>query len=89
MVDTTKIANEIENARNAINLRRRFTPTDKIPLETKYYGVLIQLATEALSKLGAEGQKSHSESGVSRSYDNASPYSQATLGMVIPRGLSL
>lgn len=84
-----KIANEIDKARNAINLRRRFTPTEDIPVEPQYYHVLIQLTIEALSKIGAEGQTSHSENGVGRVYDNASLYSQSTLGMIVPKVKSL
>lgn len=40
-------------------------------IETKYLGVQIKMAIEMFNKQGAEGQTSHSENGISRTYENA------------------
>lgn len=41
-------------------------------VETKYQPVQIEIAIEMYSKRGAEGQVSHGENGISRSYEKAS-----------------
>lgn len=74
---------EISNATNAINERRKVAYDTEI-LPTHEH-ILIELCIEAISKYGAEGETSHSENGIGRNYDNASPYSQATLNKIIPR----
>lgn len=63
---------------------RHFTPTDEQPFETIYSGVIIQLAISSLAKIGAEGETSHSEGGVSRSYDSSSNYPLALTRKIIP-----
>lgn len=37
----------------------------------EYEGVQLEIATYLLNKRGAEGQMSHSENGITRSYENA------------------
>lgn len=79
---------ELEMAMDTINDIRGYTPTDDQPLEDRYLNLQINMVIEALSKYGAEGEKSHSDNGVSRVYDNASPYSKALLSRIIPLGTS-
>lgn len=79
---------ELEMAMDTINDIRGYTPTDGQPLEDRYLNLQINMVIEALSKYGAEGEKSHSDNGVSRVYDNASPYSKALLSRIIPLGTS-
>ena len=46
-----------------------YTEEDKVP--AKYDTVHVEIAAYMLNKRGAEGQTSHSENGISRSYENA------------------
>ena len=79
---------QLELAKEFINDRRGFTPTDERPIEEKYMGLQVLMAVEALSKQGAEGEKSHSDNGVNRSYENGSPYSDTLVNRIIPLGSS-
>ena len=54
-------------------------------LESKYEFVQLMLATESYTKSGAEGERSHSESAISRSYENGSAYSASTVAMIVPK----
>lgn len=75
---------EIQNALLEYYNDRHYTPTDDKPYEDIYAGIIIQLAISAISKYGAEGETSHSEGGVSRSYDNASDYPLSLTRKIIP-----
>lgn len=75
---------EIIDAIAAVNERRRFEPTENEPYETKYNGLIVRMALCAISKYGAEGQTSHSENGVSRSYDGGSTYPKSMLQEIVP-----
>ena len=77
------LLDELDNAKLAINIQRRVLSTTEVP--PLYESVWIELCIEAISKYGAEGEDSHSENGIVRSYDNASPYSNTTLNKIIPR----
>lgn len=48
-------------------------PFDDTVIEVpgKYEGLQLEIATYLLNKRGAEGETSHSENGISRSYENA------------------
>lgn len=89
MVTDEQILDELEYAMDTINERRHFTPTEEIPLEVKYYSLQVELTVQALAKYGAEGEKSHSDNGVNRVYDNSSSYSEASLNKIIPLARSL
>ena len=78
------IQDEIEFAIFAVNNRRRFEATPSTPFETQYEDLIVQLALASITKMGAEGQKSHSENGISRSYDSAGNYPEALLSMIVP-----
>lgn len=82
--NNSDIEDEIEDAIDAVNLRRGFVPTSLIPFETKYSQLIVKLALYSISKYGAEGETSHSENGISRSYDSASNYPEALMSTIIP-----
>ena len=77
-------SDEIQNALLEYYNDRHYTPTDDKPFEGIYAGLIIQLAISSISKYGAEGETSHSEGGVSRSYDNASNYPLSLTRKIIP-----
>jgi hypothetical protein len=66
-----ELAEFLESAK-AIILSRRF-PFGEQPekLEKKYEDLQVRIAVELYNKRGVEGQTSHSENGVSRSYASA------------------
>lgn len=84
-----KIELQLEFAKDFINDRRGYTPTEEVPIEDRYLNLQVLLTVEALTKEGAEGEKSHSDNGVSRSYENGSPYSDSLVNRIIPLGRSL
>lgn len=86
--EDSKIELQLEFARDFINDRRGYTPTDEIPIEDKYLNLQILLTVEALTKEGAEGEKNHSDNGVLRVYENGSPYSNSLTNRIIPLGTS-
>jgi hypothetical protein len=61
----------LETAKSAINARRY--PYADIPdeLERRYLDLQVRIALELYAKIGAEGETSHSENGISRSYSSA------------------
>lgn len=63
---------------------RHFSPKDNELYEPIYEGIIIQLAISSIFKRGAEGEKSHSEGGVNRGYDNASNYPLSLTKKIIP-----
>lgn len=75
---------EISNALLEYYNDRHFTPTDDKPFEDIYAGIIIELAVSALMRYGVEGENYHSEGGVIRTYDNASPYPLALTRKIIP-----
>lgn len=60
----------LESAKSEIMARRH--PYGNIPdtLDPRYSDLQIRMATVMFNKMGAEGQTSHSENGVSRSYED-------------------
>ena len=74
----------LESAK-AVILSRRFPfgeqPTE---LEPKYMDLQIRIAVEMYNKRGVEGQTSHSENGVSRSYSSAN-ISEELLREITPK----
>ena len=74
----------LESAKSVI-LSRRFPfgeqPTE---LEQRYLDLQIRIAVEMYNKRGVEGQTSHSENGVSRSYSSAS-VSEELLREITPK----
>ena len=77
------ISDEIEDAINFVNNRRGFISTSNCLYEEKFSSIIIDLALSAIAKYGAEGEISHSENGIGRSYENGGKYPY-TLIMQIP-----
>lgn len=75
---------EIEMALLEYYNDRHFNPTNEEPYEEKYSGIITQLALSSIAKYGAEGERIHSEGGISRTYDNASNYPLKLTQKIIP-----
>ena len=75
---------EIEAALLEYYNDRHYTPTEEKPFEEIYASLIIKLAISSIAKYGAEGESSHSEGGVSRTYDNASDYPLSLTRKIIP-----
>ena len=80
----------LESAKNVI-LARRFPFSDypvdsngETVLEARYHDLQIRIAVEMYNKIGAEGQTSHSENGVNRSYESAG-ISESLLSEIVPK----
>ena len=52
-------------------------------IESKYSNIQIKMAIEMFNKRGAEGQTSHSENGISRTYEKAD-ISPSLLNQITP-----
>lgn len=83
-IDNDIAESEIEMALLEYYNDRHFNPTDDKPYEEKYSGIIIQLALSSIAKYGAEGERAHSEGGISRTYDNASNYPLKLTQKIIP-----
>lgn len=83
-VDDT-IGNDLLDAAYDIIMQRRF-PYEDWPdeLEQRYWGLQIRIAVDLFNKSGAEGEMSHSENGVSRTY-GAENVSTDLLAEIIPK----
>ena len=68
-----EVLSDILESAKAVILSRRF-PFGEQPLEIepRYNDLQIRIAVEMFNKQGAEGEISHSENGVSRTYSSAS-----------------
>ena len=61
----------LDSAEAAI-LSRRYPYSDEvIALEPRYQGLQVRIAIYLYNKRGAEGQLSHSENGINRTYESA------------------
>ena len=83
-VTDTELEDILESAK-AVILSRRF-PFNEWPdeIEDRYKDLQIRIAVEMFSKRGAEGETSHSENGVSRSYASAG-VSEDLLSEITPK----
>ena len=80
-----KILSQMITLAEGIVLNRRypFGIPEGATVPTQYEHVQLQIAVELFSKMGAEGQTSHSENGISRTYESAG-VSQALLKRIVP-----
>lgn len=63
---------------------RAYPYDDEVTEVPKRYGILqCEIAAYLLNKRGAEGETSHSENGISRSYENADIPS-SLMGQIVP-----
>lgn len=76
---------ELLESAKAVILSRRF-PFGEQPdeIEKRYFDLQLRIAVEMYNKRGVEGQTSHSENGVSRSYSSAS-VSEELLREITPK----
>ena len=76
---------DILESAKAVILSRRY-PFGEFPedIEPRYKDLQIRIAVEMFNKIGAEGQTSHSENGVSRTYSSAS-VSEELLREITPK----
>lgn len=83
-VTDVELEDILESAK-AVILSRRF-PFGEQPaeIEDKYKDLQIRIAVEMYNKQGAEGETSHSENGISRSYSSAS-VSEELLREITPK----
>lgn len=75
---------QIKRAIGEINRCRHFTPTEDRLYDEKYEDLIIPLCVYALSKIGIEGEISHSENGVQRIYTSGDDYPIEILSKIIP-----
>jgi hypothetical protein len=73
--DTDEVLDNVLADAEALVLNRMypFGYPDGTEIPARYERIQIQLAVELYSKRGAEGQTSHSENGISRSWSEGSP----------------
>lgn len=83
-MDDVVYMQEIKEAIAEINRCRRFTPTEKVLYDPKYEDMIIPLCISSLAKIGAEGQLSHSENNVVRSYGTDGKYPASILKSIKP-----
>lgn len=66
--DVALLTDLLESARAAINARRFPYGDGTEQLEVRYEDLQVRIAIDLYAKLGGEGQLSHSENGVSRTW---------------------
>ena len=73
--ETDEVLGSMVSAAEALVLNRMypFGYPDGTQVPSRYEQLQLQLAVELYSKRGAEGQSSHSENGVSRTWAEESP----------------
>lgn len=75
---------EIDNAIEVANERRGYIPTQEQPFEEKYTNLIYKMALYSITKMGAEGEISHQENGIYRTYASANDYPSELLNQIIP-----
>lgn len=78
------LTTEINLAIGTINRCRRFTQTESNLYDSKYEYLIIPMCVSSIAKMGAEGQNSHSENGITRYYSSAGDYPKELLSQIIP-----
>lgn len=73
----------LSQAESAIKRKRRTPP--ELPMESQFADLQIEIAVFLYNKLGSEGETSHSENGVSRTYENAH-IPGSMLNTIVPLG---
>lgn len=83
-INEEDIYDEIEDAIEVVNERRRFKATPDLLFENKYKNLITRLCIVSITKWGAEGETGHSENNISRRYENGSQYPESLLSEIIP-----
>lgn len=73
----------LETAKNVILARRFPFGAQPTELEPRYLDLQVRIALDIYNKQGAEGEKSHTENGVTRTY-GAENVSTDLLGEIVP-----
>ena len=82
--DDNLLSTLIEQAEGIVlNRRYPFGSPEGATVPTQYEHIQLQIAVELYSKMGAEGQTSHNENGVSRTYESAD-VSKSLLARITP-----
>lgn len=76
---------EIDSAAFVINDLRNFTSSDSLIVESQYKSLLIEMVIHAISKFGAEGEKTHSENGINRIYGTDGKYPLDLISRITPK----
>lgn len=76
---------EMLNRAESVIKRKRRTPPE-LPMESQFADLQIEIAVFLYNKLGSEGETSHSENGVSRTYENAH-IPESMLNSIVPLGV--
>lgn len=71
------------NLAKEIVVSKAYPFRDKIEVPEKYDGVHVEIAAYMINKRGAEGEVSHSENGVSRTYEDGD-IPQTLLRRIVP-----
>ena len=79
------LEDELEDAISTVNNRRDFVPTSTSLYEKQYENLIMKMALYSLTKMGAEGETSHSENGISRTYSGGGDYPNELLNQIIPK----
>lgn len=78
------LKSEMRRAIGEINRCRRFTPTEQKPYDKKYEDLIVPMVIFSLSKVGIEGETSHSENGIQRIYAGDADYPQDLIKKIVP-----
>ena len=82
--DDEYLAYEVERAIGEINRCRRFTPKGNVLYDVKYEYLVVPMCVASLAKIGAEGQTSHAENGITRMYGVGGDYPLELTRQIIP-----
>lgn len=76
----------IQSAVDTVNNLRNYTSTDSAIVESVYKSLVVDMAIVSYNRLGAEGETSHNENGVSRTFATGDyPAYLLNRIMVVPR----
>lgn len=78
------LKSQIKRAIGEINRCRNFKPTPEKPYDKRYEDMIIPMCIFALSKVGIEGENSHSENGVQRIYKGDGDYPEDLMSKIVP-----
>lgn len=84
VMDSEYLKYEIDRAIGEINRCRNFTPSDTVLYDSKYEYLIIPMCVASISKIGAEGETSHSENGIVRYYSSGEDYPKELISQIIP-----
>ena len=73
VTSTTPILTECLASATDAYMRCRFGVNEDWPesIETRFVGLVLDMAVDLYNRIGAEGQTAHSENGISRTYDSS------------------